>query len=89
MKRPRAQENVVHQGATSVAVGQWRTRTKEVTMFTMRPAIVIRLGAIHSGTSVTNLENNLTHHIPQKAFDSHQFQYFCINGSSSEAQEEL
>ena len=64
MKSPRAQENVVHQGAISVAEGQWSTRTKEVTMLTVRPAIVIRLGAIHSGTSVTNLGENLTHHIP-------------------------
>ena len=59
-------------------------------MFTVRPAIVIRLGAIHSGTSVTNLQDNLTYHLsPQIDFVSHQFQYFCINGSSREAQEEL
>ena len=56
MKRPRAQENVVHHGAISVAEGQYNTSISDVTMLTIRPAIVIRLGAIHSGTNVTNLK---------------------------------
>ena len=56
MKRPRAQEKVVHQGAISVAVGQYMTRTRDVMMFTISPAIVIKFGAIHMGTRVTNLK---------------------------------
>ena len=36
------------------------TSTSEVTMLTVSPAIVIRLGATHSGTSVTNLPAHVT-----------------------------
>ena len=96
MNRPSAQEAVVHQGATSVAVGQWVTSTSEVTMLTVSPAIVIRLGATHSGTSVTNLQS----HVRSPLWYSHigddsdgdttyQFQYFCIIGSSRETHDEL
>ena len=90
MKRPRAQLNVVHQGATSVAVGQYQTSTREVEMLIARPTIVMRLGATQSGTKVTNLK--IITDKPNQSIScllSHQFQYFCMRGSSRELQEEL
>ena len=56
MNNPKAQLNVVHQGAFSVAVGQYQTNTKEVKMLMASPTMVMRLGATHNGTKVTNLK---------------------------------
>ena len=65
MNSPKAQLNVVHQGAFSVAVGQYQTNTKEVTMLMASPTMVMRLGATHNGTKVTNLKKkNLSLYIP-------------------------
>ena len=63
-------------------------------MLTVSPAIVIRLGATHSGTSVTNLPAHVRSplyysHIGDDGDTTYQFQYFCIIGSSRDTHDEL
>merc|ERR1719190_75403 len=70
-----AQAAVAGQGGSSVAVGQCHTSTSEVTMLMASPTIVIRLGATHSGTRVTNQFQNFC--IIGSSMDVHDELYLC------------